>query len=85
MSRLVELDGTGPRKLDASDLDPENGDVAICQCGLSDDYPFCDGSHRATEDEAEGACYRYVDGDRTAQRRRVARVVYEDGEPADDE
>ena len=38
--------------------------VAVCMCWLSDDRPFCDGSHRATEDEEEGVRYRYVDGDR---------------------
>lgn len=73
MSRLVELDGTGPRKLDASDLDPEKGNVAVCQCGLSDDFPFCDGSHRVTADETDGVCYRYVDED-DGTRRVVERV-----------
>ncbi|MFW5977953.1 MAG: CDGSH iron-sulfur domain-containing protein [Halohasta sp.] len=85
MSRLVELDGTEPRILEESDLDPEKGDIAVCQCGLSAKFPFCDGSHRATRDEADDVCYRYLDaegdddtdGDR--QRRRVDHVRYEDG------
>lgn len=77
MTRLVELDATGPRRLDASDLDPEKGDVAICQCGLSDDFPFCDGSHRVTEDESEDVCYRYVD-DANEDRRVVETVVLAD-------
>ncbi|MFQ3476519.1 CDGSH iron-sulfur domain-containing protein [Halonotius sp. F2-221B] len=83
MSRLVELDGTEPRILDASDLDPEKGDIAVCQCGLSAEFPFCDGSHRETKDEAENVCYRYLDteddadGDR--QRRRVDHVRFDDG------
>jgi len=80
MSRLIEHDSTGPLKLDESDLDPEEGDVAICLCGLSERYPYCDGSHRAVGDEDEGRCYRYVEtdeGDREA--RRVAAIRFADG------
>lgn len=74
MTRLVELDATGPRRLSSDDLDPEKGDVAVCQCGLSDDFPFCDGSHRVTEDEGEDLCYRYVD-DENEERRVVEDIV----------
>jgi len=74
MTRLVEHEATGPLKLDADDVDPEKGDVAICRCGLSDDRPFCDGSHRRTGDEAADVTYRYDD----EGRQIVARVVYEE-------
>lgn len=80
MGRLVEHDSTGPRKLDESDIDPEKGDIAVCQCGLSEEFPFCDGSHRQAADEDEDSLYRYVrdeEGDRT--RREVDRVLYTDG------
>ncbi|MFC6716358.1 CDGSH iron-sulfur domain-containing protein [Natrialbaceae archaeon GCM10025810] len=74
MTRLVELEATGPRKLDPEDIDDEKGNVAICQCGLSDDFPFCDGSHRKTSDEEEGTTYVYEDG----ERKVVEEVVTED-------
>ena len=64
------------RHRDEDDVDPEKGDVAVCQCGLSDEFPFCDGSHRATEDEAPDERYKYVDG----ERRVVAAIELADGE-----
>jgi len=72
MPREVTLDARGPRFLDADDVDSEKGDVAVCQCGLSDEFPFCDGSHRATEDEDDDIRYKYVDG----ERRVVERIVF---------
>ncbi|MDG5819508.1 CDGSH iron-sulfur domain-containing protein [Natronococcus sp. A-GB7] len=76
MTRLVELEANGPRKLDPSDIDDEKGDVAVCQCGLSAEFPFCDGSHRQTADEEEGATYVYDDD---GERSTVDRVVTREG------
>ncbi len=62
--REVTLDATGPVKFDADDLDEKHSDIAVCRCGLSDEFPLCDGSHRQTEAEEEGVRYKYVDGER---------------------
>lgn len=72
MSREVTHEATGPRRVTVDDLDPKYGDIAVCLCGLSDDYPFCDGSHRETEDEEPGERYRYVDG----ERHRIEAIRY---------
>jgi len=61
MARDVTHTDRSPRIITPDDIDAEKGDIAICRCGLADDYPFCDGSHRATHDEEEGVVYRYED------------------------
>ena len=79
MPREVTHVARGPRKLTREDFENEKETVAVCQCGLSDEYPFCDGSHRRTADEDPETLYRYVDG----ERRVVAAVEYADAGDAE--
>jgi len=54
MSRLVRHDAQGPAIVMVGEKV-----VAVCQCGLSRNKPFCDGSHRATQGETPGQIYVY--------------------------
>jgi CDGSH-type Zn-finger protein len=73
MGRNVTHVADEPFEITVDDVDEEYGDVAVCLCGLSDEQPFCDGSHRRTEREVAGVQYKYVDGE-----RRVVEFVYAD-------
>lgn len=78
MAREVTHEATGPLKLDESDLDDEKGDVAVCLCGLSEEYPFCDGSHNETTDEDEGVVYKYEGDSVDGERREIEEIVFAD-------
>lgn len=54
MARLVVHTATGPKKIEGKD-----GDVFICQCGLSTNKPFCSGAHKTIQSEAEDELMAY--------------------------
>lgn len=55
MARLVRHEGTGP-----IEVKPSEKSVWICGCGLSQNMPFCDGSHKTCRQvEEEGKLYTY--------------------------
>lgn len=65
MAREVIHDEDGPYIIDEDEFEEQGGTVAICQCGLSSNKPYCDGSHQSCTGEQEGVVYEYdSDGER---------------------
>lgn len=54
MARIIHSDRDGPYR-----IDPQEKPVFICGCGLTQNWPFCDGTHKACVSEEEGKVYRY--------------------------
>lgn len=54
MPRLVRFEATGPIR-----IDPQDKPVFICGCGLTRNFPFCDGTHKACKDEDPAKIYCY--------------------------
>jgi CDGSH-type Zn-finger protein len=51
---MVRHEADGPYR-----IDPQDKPVFVCGCGLSQDLPFCDGSHKACKQEDTGTVYVY--------------------------
>ena len=54
MARLVEFTAKEPIR-----IEPQKRAIWICACGLSKNFPYCDGSHRKTEDEPNEELVQY--------------------------
>jgi CDGSH-type Zn-finger protein len=61
MARLVKMDGLKPAPVEVA------GETKwVCMCGLSNNKPLCDGSHKKCSGEEEGKVYQYdAEGNRT--------------------
>lgn len=65
MPRLVRHEMTGPIK-----IEPQDKPVFICGCGLTRNFPFCDGSHKVCAGEDPGTVYVYDKDQRTVVEER---------------
>lgn len=55
MSRIIFSSKRNPLK-----VEPNTSSIWICQCGLSKNKPYCDGSHTLTNAEIPGETYLYT-------------------------
>lgn len=70
MARLIRHDAHEPHLIKTEELEGK-AVVAICACGLSQNKPYCDGSHKATADEDQGTTYRYEGDTKEGERSEV--------------
>lgn len=70
MSRIVQLHNQSPLVINKDEMEDDN--VFVCRCGLSNDWPYCDGSHAEAADEPEGTVVKY--------HREDGQLVREDAE-----
>lgn len=54
MTRIVKFEEKSPVEIKVGEESKW-----ICKCGLTKNYPFCDGSHKLCSGEEEGKIYEY--------------------------
>lgn len=54
MTRAVKLEAKAPMEVKVG-----NESKWICMCGLSENKPFCDGTHKKCNGEEDGKVYHY--------------------------
>lgn len=57
MPRIVEIKDQSPLLVRPEDT--VHGVVAVCRCGLSSNWPYCTGAHKATRGEEPDKLYHY--------------------------
>ncbi|MFB6176675.1 MAG: CDGSH iron-sulfur domain-containing protein [Halobaculum sp.] len=78
MAREVTHDAKGPAPVSEEDVAERGGTAFVCQCGLSDDKPYCDGSHNNVADEDDDTLYKYENDDDEQPRHVVEEIVLAD-------
>ena len=68
MARLVRHDESGPYE-----LPPQPNSAWLCGCGLSQNRPHCDGSHKLVRSESDGVICVY-----DSERRAIIARLSED-------
>ena len=54
MARLIKHTATSSKKITVG-----GETISICMCGLSKNYPICDGTHHSIKDELPDVTYIY--------------------------
>jgi CDGSH-type Zn-finger protein len=75
MAREITHEKSRPEPIDEADFG-DDGKAFICRCGLSEEKPLCDGSHKAAADEEAETVYKYENDEPDGTRRKISRIEY---------